>query len=118
MSNLDSIQNFVPEGYGNVEAVLTSLKNLISFLIDQPIILLFLGFLVMAIVVKQALFRQGLGIFSNGAASVIAIVLSLFGAGIVAANLEKMGEQVAWIVIIGIPVAIVGGLALSARRNH
>lgn len=115
---LDKISNAIPAGYENIDAALNGLKEIISFLIEQPIILLFLGFLVMSIVIKQALFRQGFGIFSNKASSVIAIVLSLFGAGIVAANLEAIGEQVAWIVIIGLPVAVVGGLVLSARRNQ
>ena len=101
----------------NVEPSLSVLKDLFGFLIDQPLIILGFGFIISAVVIKEALYRNGNGVFSSSGAGIIALVISFFAASIVATNLQSLGTTIGYIVVFGLPLAVLGGL-IFMRNNR
>jgi hypothetical protein len=102
------------EMVSQLNTALTQVYELVTFLLAQPVVVLALGFIVMTAVIHQALRNSNVA-FSDNAAVAIAVIMSLFGAGIVAANLEKMGVALAYIVIVGVPAAVGYGLMRAKR---
>lgn len=100
-----------------LEPALAKVKELAGFLVDQPLIMLSLGFLLSAVVVKEALYQNGSGAFSSKAAGVIALIVAIFATTVVASFLPTIGQAVAWIVIWGLPIAVLAGL-LSRLRGR
>ncbi|MEM3008574.1 MAG: hypothetical protein QXY15_11035 [Candidatus Nitrosotenuis sp.] len=103
------------EMINQLNTALTQIYELVTFLLAQPVVVLALGFIVMTAVIYNALRNSNVA-FSDNSSIAIAVIMSLFGAGIVAANLEKMGIILAYIVIVGVPAAVGYGL-MRARRG-
>lgn len=89
-----------------LKPVISALKETVDYLISEPIVAVFLGFLLMLVVVRDALSRGRGAPFSGKAATIIALSLALYGAYTVAAKLPLMGRLAAYAVIIGIPLAL------------
>lgn len=83
------------------------LKNFIEYLISEPFVAFFLGFILMSIVITEVFSRGENAPFSVRASVIIALALATYGASVVAEKLPLMGRLAAYAIVIGIPLALI-----------
>lgn len=87
--------------------IISALKEIIEYLVSEPVFAFSLSILLMLAVIREG-FSRGRGApFSMQTATVIALALALYGASTIAAKLPLMGRLAAYALIIGIPLALV-----------
>lgn len=89
-----------------LKPIISALKEAIEYVISEPLVAFFLGFLLMLVVIREAFNRGEAAPFSVKTATVIALALALYGAYTIASELPLLGRLAAYALVIGIPLAL------------
>jgi len=110
-----SFSELVSEESGRIlKQLLESLREAITYIMSDPIFVLWLGFIVALVCISQALSRGGT--FSQRAAIILGTILAIYSAATIAEALPSLGQVVATIILFALPVAIFIGLLRRGRR--
>jgi hypothetical protein len=95
----------------DIQQLFEALKKFIEYLVSEPAVAFGLAFILMVAVCTEILSRGYNAPFSSRVAFVIATCLAVYGAASLAKQLPTLGQIVAVIVLVGIPLALLMGFA-------